>query len=86
MADSVIIFDEIHLLPVKLLQPCLRGIGYINRYQNSEAILLSETMPDYKIRTEEMSSATDIIAEADENRYFYFSPGYILFTYSFDFK
>ncbi|MDD6097375.1 MAG: hypothetical protein PUB66_01390 [Oscillospiraceae bacterium] len=43
----MIVFDEIHLLPVKLLQPCLRGIGYINRYQNSEAILLSETMPDY---------------------------------------
>ncbi|MGN0575377.1 MAG: CRISPR-associated helicase Cas3' [Ruminococcus sp.] len=47
MADSVIIFDEIHLLPIKLLQPCLRGIGYITKYLNSEAILLSATMPDY---------------------------------------
>ncbi|MBE6764736.1 MAG: CRISPR-associated helicase Cas3' [Ruminococcaceae bacterium] len=46
-ADSVIIFDEIHLLPIQMLQPCLRGIGYITKYLNSEAILLSATMPDY---------------------------------------
>lgn len=47
MADSVIIFDEVHLLPVELLQPCLRAIGYITKYLNSEAIFLSATMPDY---------------------------------------
>lgn len=47
MADAVIIFDEIHLLPIDLLQPCLRGIGYIMKYLNSEAIFLSATMPDY---------------------------------------
>ena len=47
MADAVIIFDEIHLLPIELLQPCLRGIGYIVKYLNSEAIFLSATMPDY---------------------------------------
>ena len=49
----MIVFDEIHLLPVKLLQPCLRGIGYITRYLNSEAILLSATMPDYRELLEE---------------------------------
>lgn len=47
IGDSVIIFDEIHLLPVNMLQPCLRGIGYITKYLNSEAIFLSATMPDY---------------------------------------
>ncbi|MDE5753226.1 MAG: CRISPR-associated helicase Cas3', partial [Oscillospiraceae bacterium] len=47
IADSVIIFDEIHLLPVHLLQPCLKGIGYITKYLNSDAIFLSATMPDY---------------------------------------
>lgn len=47
MADSVIIFDEIHLLPIRYLQPCLRGIGYITKYLNSDAIFLSATMPDY---------------------------------------
>lgn len=47
IADSIIIFDEIHLLPLKMLQPCLRAIWYITKYMNSEAIMLSATMPDY---------------------------------------
>ena len=47
LADSVIIFDEVHLLPEKLLQPCLRGVGYITEYLNSQVIFLSATMPDY---------------------------------------
>lgn len=47
LADAVIIFDEVHMLPEKYLQPCLRGIGYITKYLNSEAIFLSATMPDY---------------------------------------
>jgi len=47
MADSIIIFDEIHTLPLGYLIPCLKGIGYLTKYLNSEAIFLSATMPDY---------------------------------------
>lgn len=47
MADSVIIFDEVHLIPIECLQPCLRAIGYITKYLNSEIVFLSATMPDY---------------------------------------
>ncbi len=47
MADSIIVFDEIHTLPEDCLQPCLRAVGYITEYLNSEAIFLSATMPDY---------------------------------------
>lgn len=47
MADSVIIFDEVHMIPLHCIQPCLRGIGYITKYLNSEVIFLSATMPDY---------------------------------------
>lgn len=47
MANSVIVFDEIHTLPVECLQPCLRAVGHITKYLNSEAIFLSATMPDY---------------------------------------
>lgn len=46
LADCVVIFDEIHLIPTENLQPCLRGISYMTKYLNSEAILLSATMPD----------------------------------------
>lgn len=47
LADSVIVFDEIHTLPTDCLQPCIRAVGYITKYLNSEAIFLSATMPDY---------------------------------------
>lgn len=47
LADSIIIFDEIHLIPLEYIQPCLRAIGYITKYLNSQAIFLSATMPDY---------------------------------------
>lgn len=47
LADSIIIFDEIHLIPLEYLQPCLRAVGYITKYLNSQAIFLSATMPDY---------------------------------------
>lgn len=48
MADSVLIFDEAHLMPWKYLQPCLEAIAYITRYLNSEAIFLTATMPDFR--------------------------------------
>ncbi len=47
LADSVIVFDEIHLLPVDHIQPCLKGVGYITKYLGSKAIFLSATMPNY---------------------------------------
>ena len=46
-ADSVLVFDEIHTLPIKYIQPCLRAIGYITEHLNSTAVLMSATMPDY---------------------------------------
>ena len=47
LRDSVIVFDEIHLIPTELLRPCLKAVGYITKFLNSEALFLSATMPDY---------------------------------------
>ena len=47
LRDSILIFDEIHLIPTELLRPCLKAIGYITKYMNSKALFLSATMPDY---------------------------------------
>lgn len=47
LRDSVIVFDEIHLIPTELLRPCLKAVGYITKYLNSEALFLSATMSDY---------------------------------------
>ena len=48
MADSVIVFDEAHLLPLKYLKPCIRGVGFLTEYFGCKALFLSATMPDYK--------------------------------------
>lgn len=48
IANSVIVFDEAHLMPENYLQPCLRSIAFATRYLESEAILLTATMPDYR--------------------------------------
>lgn len=47
LADSVIIFDEVHMMPVNYLQPCLRGVGYLVNFLNCDALFLSATMPDF---------------------------------------
>ncbi|HCT64487.1 MAG TPA: CRISPR-associated helicase/endonuclease Cas3 [Lachnospiraceae bacterium] len=48
MADSILIFDEAHLMPVEFLQPCLNGIFHITHYLNSEAVFLTGTMPNFQ--------------------------------------
>lgn len=53
MADSILIFDEAHLMPQDYLQPCLRAISYITRYLGSEAVFLTATMPDFSALMEQ---------------------------------
>lgn len=73
LADSIIIFDEIHMLPIEYLQPCLRAIGYITKYLNSEAIFLSATMPNYDElfnRYLPNSNITELITNKSDFKYF----------------
>lgn len=48
IADSVIVFDEIHMMPIDYLQPCIRAIGYVSKLLNSEILFLTATMPNFK--------------------------------------
>jgi len=48
MGDSILVFDEIHKLPDKYLQPCLQSISYLTKFGNSQAFLLSATMPNFE--------------------------------------
>lgn len=48
MADSILVFDEVHLMPRDYLQPCLQAISYITKYLGSEAVFLTATMPNFK--------------------------------------
>lgn len=46
MADSIIVFDEVHMMPMPYLQPCLRAVAQITGLLNSDAVFLTATMPD----------------------------------------
>lgn len=48
MADSIMIFDEAHLMPLEYLQPCLETVSYLTRCCNAKAIFMTATMPDYE--------------------------------------
>lgn len=48
IADSVLVFDEAHLMPMNYLQPCLQAVSYVTKYLNSEALFLTATMPDFE--------------------------------------
>ena len=48
MSESILIFDEAHLMPQNYLQPCLQAVAYITRYLHSEAVFLTATMPDFE--------------------------------------
>ena len=74
MADSVIVFDEAHLMPINYLQPCLRSIAFITKYLHSEAIFLTATMPDFRtlIKTYALqkSIVTELVPDHSAFKYF----------------
>lgn len=52
MADSVIVFDEIHTLPARYFVPCIKAIGQLTSHYSCDAIFLTATMPDFELLTE----------------------------------
>lgn len=67
MADSILIFDEAHLMPQNLLQPCLQAVSFLTKYFHSEAVFLTATMPDFKNLVQKYalsdSQVTDLIQD-----------------------
>ena len=47
MAESVLVFDEIHTLPTKFLQPCLNAVNRLTSDYGSVALFMTATMPDF---------------------------------------
>lgn len=48
MQDSILVFDEVHMMPRDFLAPCLKAVGYLTKRFGSEAVFLTATMPDFK--------------------------------------
>lgn len=68
MANSIIVFDEAHLMPSEFLQPCLRSIAYVTKMLNSEAVFLTATMPDFKSLMTKYALKTSVIKDLVEDR------------------
>lgn len=71
MSDSILIFDEAHLMPEDYLQPCLQALSYITKYLNSEAVLMTATMPDfeYLIRRYALSGSKIVSLVTDTSKF-----------------
>lgn len=68
MANSVIVFDEVHMMPVEYLQPCLRAVSQITRLLNTEAVFLTATMPDFEQLVRTYSLPATVINNLVEDR------------------
>ena len=67
MADSILVFDEAHLMPQNWLQPCLQAVSFLTKYFHSEAVFLTATMPDFRKLVQKYalssSQVTDLIED-----------------------
>lgn len=68
IADSILIFDEAHLMPQKYLKPCLESIAYAARYLNSEAVFLTATMPDFEKLIKKYAVSSSSILDLVEDK------------------
>lgn len=68
IADSILIFDEAHLMPQKYLKPCLESIAYAARYLNSEAVFLTATMPDFERLIKKYAVPGSVISDLVEDK------------------
>lgn len=68
MANSMIIFDEVHLMPTNYLQPCLRAVSYITKFLCSEAVFLTATMPDFNTLIKKYALPSSKIVELVEDK------------------
>ncbi len=77
MADSIIVFDEVHIMPVNYLKPCLRAVSNITKLLNSEAVFLTATMPDFEALVRKYSFPSTIVRElvTDKKDFPFFKKG-----------
>ena len=74
MADSIIVFDEVHQLPLKYLRPCLQAVTCVTKYLNAQAVFMTATMPDFRPLLEKYSFANTNVVDLvrDKKDFIYF--------------
>lgn len=53
MAESMLVFDEVHTLPISWFIPCMQAVEQLTAKYRSEALFLTATMPDFAALTAE---------------------------------
>ncbi len=51
MAESILVFDEVHTLPIRWFIPCMQAVEQLTAHYRSEALFLTATMPDFAALT-----------------------------------
>ncbi len=51
MAESMLVFDEVHTLPIPWFVPCIQAVEQLTARYRSEALFLTATMPDFAALT-----------------------------------
>ena len=60
IANSVVIFDEVQMLPVDLLQPCLRTLTALIKCYNTSIVLCTATQPSLRKNKQLHEGLTDV--------------------------
>lgn len=47
MAESIIVFDEMHMIPAEYFQPCMAAVEQLVKFYGSTVLFLTATMPDF---------------------------------------
>ncbi|WP_101908719.1 CRISPR-associated helicase/endonuclease Cas3 [Marasmitruncus massiliensis] len=70
IANSVIVFDEVHMFPRLFFQPCLEAVRILTQRYHCEAVFMSATMPDFHKWMREFGcgsvKAVDLIADKSD--------------------
>lgn len=69
IANSVIIFDEVQMLPEKFLKPCVKAIDELTKNYNCTAVLCTATQPSLEKFFE--NKPAEICGEVEENYKFF---------------
>lgn len=48
IAESVLVFDEVHMFPSRFYQPCLEAVKLLVKQYSCKALFLTATMPDFE--------------------------------------
>lgn len=63
MQESIIILDEVHMMPLPYMTPCYKALKFLAKGLQSKIILMSATMPNIKSYFDEHMKVEDLIED-----------------------